>query len=126
MELPIIKQLWTSSFILVSSGLATIILALLYIWMDILGYRKLLDLGIPMGRNALIIYTLSIPLAMILSWPFINTVEGQLGSVSNIFVPALQEVIGTSAGVLSYGLLVVLFWWIVAYFLYRRKIYIKL
>jgi predicted acyltransferase len=124
-SLPIIKQLWTSTFIMVSAGLAAIVFSLLYIWMDLLEHRKILDLGIPMGRNALIIYTLSIPFGMFLTWDFIYNGTG-ISSIYSIFVPYLQWFLGNSLGVLFYGILVVLFWWIVAYILYRRKIYIKL
>jgi predicted acyltransferase len=63
---------------------------------------------------------------MILTWEFIHTSEGQVLSIFSILVPSLQQIVGDGIGILIYGLSVVFFWWIVAYVLYRRKIFIKL
>lgn len=54
--LPINKYLWTPTFVLVSSGAATLMLALMYRWID-LGQRTAhYEWLVPMGRNALLLY----------------------------------------------------------------------
>lgn len=124
--MPIIKQLWTSSFILVNAGLAAIILALLYGLMDLLKRGKILNVGIPFGRNALLIYILSDILGVLI---FVapNTLPG--GAIIDIdytVMPILFQYIGPTWGTVAFGLIIVAFWWVIALILHLRKIYIKL
>lgn len=118
---PINKALWTSSFVLVTAGWANLILALIYYLTDV----KKIEFGSVFryaGANAIVIYFLS---------SFISKVMGQIkiGETSlhgwlfqTIYV---HDFIAIESSSLLYGLSVVLFYSFVGYFLYRRKIFIK-
>lgn len=53
---PIIKNLWTSSFVMVSTGWSLILLAVFYAVMDVCGYRKWAFVFTIIGVNAITIY----------------------------------------------------------------------
>lgn len=118
---PINKALWTSSFVLVTAGWANLILALIYYLTDV----KKIEFGSIFryaGANAIVIYFLS---------SFISKIMGQIevGDTSlhgwlfqKIYV---HDFITMETSSLMYGLSVVLFYCFIAYFLYKRKIFIK-
>lgn len=124
--IPIIKQLWTASFVLVTAGLAALILTLIYIYIDIQDRKSLLRSAIPMGTNPLALYVLSAVVATF-------TVKFTLKSTSNdpislyqmIYQP-LMVFFTPNIGSIIYASVVVLFWGFVALYMYRRKIFIKL
>lgn len=118
---PINKALWTSSFVLVTAGWANIILALIYYLTDI----KKIKFGSIFryaGANAIVVYFLS---------SFISKIMGQIkvGDTSlhgwlfqKVYV---QNFMSTELSSLLYGLSVVAFYCLLAYFLYKRTIFIK-
>ncbi len=59
LNFPINKSLWTSSFVLYSSGIAMQCLALCYWFIDVLGYTKWTAPWVAFGINAITIYVLS-------------------------------------------------------------------
>ncbi len=124
--LPIIKQLWTASFILVNAGLATIILASLYAYMDLLGKGKILNLAIPFGRNALIIYILSLVVGVLIFLPRYYLPWGGYIDIDDTMIPILSQFLGPAGGTVAFGLIVIAFWWLIAYIMDKKKIYIKL
>lgn len=124
--LPIIKQLWTSSFILVNAGLAAIILGLLYALMDILKRGKILNVGIPFGRNALILYILSDILGILIFVAPSILPGGGVVDVDDTVMPILFLYFGPMWGTVIFGLIIVAFWWVVALILHWNRIYIKL
>jgi predicted acyltransferase len=54
--LPIIKLLWTSSFVLVAGGISCLMMATFYLIIDVLGYRKWAFPFSVIGMNALAVY----------------------------------------------------------------------
>jgi predicted acyltransferase len=124
--LPIIKQLWTASFILVNAGLATIILASLYAYIDLLGKGKIFNLAIPFGRNALIIYILSLVVGVLIFLPRYYLPWGGYIDIDDTTIPILSQFLGPAGGTVAFGLIVIAFWWLVAYIMDKKKIYIKL
>ena len=118
---PINKALWTSSFVLVTAGWANLILALIYYLTDV----KKIQFGSVFryaGANAIVIYFLS---------SFISKLMGQIkvGDTSlhgwlfqKVYV---HDFLALETSSLLYGLSVVLFYSFIGYFLYQRKIFIK-
>jgi len=53
---PVIKNLWTSSFVLLSTGWSLVLLALFYAIIDVAGYRKWAFVFTIIGVNAITIY----------------------------------------------------------------------
>lgn len=124
---PINKSLWSSSYVLFSSGFACTVLAACVYYMDILGRKKLLHFSVVFGCNAIAIYCLSSILAMFL---YGNNFGfwGETAGPNHIVMDWLMETVRCSAkcASLTYALLFVCVNFIPAYLLYKLKIYIRL
>lgn len=63
---PVNKDLWTSSFVLVTSGWSAILLAIFYAFVDVLNFRKAVYPFIIIGANSIMIYLAS----SLLNWEY--------------------------------------------------------
>jgi len=119
---PINKAIWTSSFVLVTAGYATIVLALLYYIQDI----KKIRIGYTIkavGANSILIYFLSIFIAKSF---YLITIKGE-GNIHNwLFETFLvHDLLSLKFSSFIYAILVACFYLTIAYLLHRKKIYIK-
>ncbi|MGF1638733.1 MAG: acyltransferase family protein [Cyclobacteriaceae bacterium] len=64
---PLNKNLWTSSFVLYTSGLAAMTLAFFYFVIDVLGHKRWTKVGLIFGANAITAYVLSGMLARLIT-----------------------------------------------------------
>lgn len=118
---PINKALWTSSFVLVTAGWANLVLALIYYLTDV----KKLKFGSIFryaGANAIVVYFLSSFIAKIMGQIKVGDTSLHGWLFQNIYV---HDFISMEFSSLLYGLSVVAFYCFLAYFLYRKKIFIK-
>ncbi|MGC3946529.1 MAG: heparan-alpha-glucosaminide N-acetyltransferase domain-containing protein [Chryseolinea sp.] len=118
---PVNENLWTSSFVLVTSGFAALILGAAYYVVDIRGLKQGTFPGIVFGANAISTYVIADLLALIFYvFPWGTT-------TLNIHVTDWLTSIGLSAKLSSclYAMLFVCINFIPAYILYRKKIFIK-
>lgn len=119
---PVNENLWTSSFVLVTSGVASLLLGAVYFLVDIKGRTKGTEPGVIFGVNAISTYFLADILAIIF---YITEFGGK--TLNAHFVDGL-----IAAGVLpklasvTYSLLFVAINFIPAYVLFKKKIFIKL
>ncbi len=118
---PINKALWTSSFVLVTAGWANLILALIYYLTDVKGL-KFGSIFRYAGANAITLYFLS---------SFISKIMGQI-KISETSLHGwlfhtvyVHDFMSMQLSSLLYGLTVVGFYCVLAYFLYQKKIFIK-
>ncbi|UCC21455.1 MAG: DUF5009 domain-containing protein [Planctomycetota bacterium] len=110
MSFPIIKNIWTSSFVLVSAGYSLLLLALFYWVIDVKGYKKWAFFFIVIGMNAITIYYIQ----WIVSFD----------TVAAFFVDGIARCAGLAKPlVLASGALAVK--WLLLLFLYRRRIFLK-
>lgn len=110
--IPVNKALWTSSFVLVTSGWSMILLAVFYVLVDILKWQKAAFFFVVIGTNAIIIYLAS----SLVDWKYTSlSVFGGLVSTLPEHVQPLVSVV---------GLLIVQ--WLVLYWMYRRNIFIRI
>jgi len=63
---PVNKDLWTSSFVLVTSGWSAILLAVFYAFVDVLNFRKAVYPFVIIGANSIMIYLAS----SLLNWEY--------------------------------------------------------
>ena len=118
---PVNENLWTSSFVLVTSGMASMILGATYYVVDIRGFARWTSPGIIFGANAITVYVLADLLAL-LFYVF------PIGGVTlNIHLTNALTNIGIPAKLSSclYALSFVCINFLPAYFLYKKKIFIK-
>jgi predicted acyltransferase len=124
---PINKYLWTSSYVLYTSGVAIIILSIFIILIDIHNYRKWAFPLIVFGMNSLFIYILSAfwVLTSIYLFKFdVNgvTVTAYKWLYMNIFVPTAGQMNGS----LLFAITHIVVYWLILLLLYKRKIFIKI
>jgi len=121
LSFPVNENLWTSSFVLVTSGIAALILGAAYYIVDLRGYKQGSQVGIIFGANAIAVYVIADLLALI----FYVTPFGDV-TLNSIVVENLQNA-GLPAKFSStlYALSFVCINFMPAYILFRKKIFIK-
>jgi predicted acyltransferase len=113
-QFPVIKKLWTSSFVLVACGYATILLALFYLLIDVQGFRRWCVPFVWIGMNAITLYLL---FQLIDFGAIAARLTGAPGSDLWAKLPGTGELL-TNVVVVCLVLLL-------ARFLYRRQIFLR-
>ena len=124
MSFPIIKALWTSSYVVYTAGIATILLALFLYIIDIKGMKKWAQPLIVFGLNPLFIYALSGIIIQVM-WMIKWQVGDATVSLQSAIYEGLASVLGHTNGSLAFAILYVMLHWAIALWMYRRKIFIK-
>ncbi len=119
--MPVNKKLWTSSFVLVTGGLAMAALAGCYALFDLFGARKLAAPFAIVGLNPITVFVGSGLLARLLTVIKVGSGEGaitlQKWLYQTLFTSWLSEPKMASLG---FSLATVAFWWLVAWLMWRR------
>ena len=119
---PINKALWTSSYVLFSGGLALQFLSLCYWLIDIKGYRKWAWPFEVFGMNAIALYVGSGIMADLFG--FIRIQGTPLGAW--IYQKAFESWLPPIDASLAFAISFVLFWLLLMWLLYRRRIFLKI
>ena len=114
---PINKKIWSSTFVLVTCGFASLFLALLIWIIDINGKKKWTLFFESFGINPLYLYVQGDILAVLL---------GMSGISAFMYMDLFRPIFGDFGGSLAWAIFFVVLNWIPGYFLYKKKIYIKL
>jgi len=123
---PINKALWSSSYVLVTCGLASLLLGLLIWFIDIKGYKKWSIFFESFGVNPMFIFVMAGVFSVLLgNIGFMNvgewvTLKGYV--YNNWMVAAFGDYLGSFV----FAILFVGVNWMIGHILYKRKIYIKL
>jgi predicted acyltransferase len=119
---PVNENLWTSSFVLVTSGFAALVFGCFYFLADILGYQRWCRPGVIFGVNAITAYVLGDLLALIF---YLLPLRGK--TLNNHAVDTLVNTgMAPELASLIYALFYVGIIFIPVALLYRKKIFIKL
>ena len=123
---PINKKLWTSSYVIFTTGWALILLAACYEWIEVRSQHRW---GKPfeiMGLNAIFVFISSVLMIKTLVKTHIGTGEKAPTTydwiLKHLFIPWA----GVMNGSLLFALITVLFWWLVLYGMYRQRWFIKI
>lgn len=118
---PLNKNIWTSSYVMVMAGMATLTLAAFIYIVDLKGYTKWTTLGRVFGANSIAAYVL----AGVLTTLFYSDLV--LGfSLSNAWMDGLTNVgVAPKMASLLYAILYMLIIFVPSYYLYKKKIFIK-
>jgi len=108
---PIIKHLWTSSFVLFSAGWCYLLLALFYLVIDVWGFKKWAFGFVVIGMNSIAVYTV--------------TRLFNFDHIGGIFVGGLDKYCGNWSGFIHRlaGFAVI---WLILWWMYRKKSFIKI
>lgn len=123
---PINKSMWSASYVLLTCGLASSILALLIWIIDICGKRKWSVFFESFGVNPLFLFCLSA--LMVYGMGAIRFDVG--GEHYNLwswwYRGVMQPLLGDKGGSVACAISLDLLMWLIAYPLYKKKIYIKI
>lgn len=126
--LPINKNIWSPTFVLVTCGMASTLFALLIWIIDVKGYKKWTMFFETFGINPLFLYVLGGVLS-ILFGRITVTAGGETVSIHTLIYKVFLLDCVTDDKYLASCLYAIIFVginWIVGYILYRKKIYIKI
>jgi heparan-alpha-glucosaminide N-acetyltransferase len=110
---PIVKRIWTPSFTLYSGGLVLLILAGFYALTDVKGWRAWAFPLIVIGMNSIAIYVMAHTSEAF----FLGAIDRHLlvyTGLTGVFMPILR------------GALLLLVFWLILYWMYRRKIFLRI
>ena len=119
---PLNKNIWTSSFVMVTSGLASLTLATSLYIVDVLGYRKIAYPGVVFGSNAITVYVL----ADVLGFFFYGLPVAGIPLKQHFMDLLTGTGIEPKFASFLFAFLYIGVFYIPAWILYKKKIFIKL
>jgi predicted acyltransferase len=126
LQFPINKSLWTSSFVLYTGGLATVILSMSYYMIDIQRYHKFTTPFVVYGINAITVFFLSGLLPRTLNMVQIGQPDGTATGLQNwLYHHYYRNHLSPINASLAWAITQILFWYIILYIMYKKKIIIK-
>lgn len=122
---PINKQLWTSSYVVFTTGWALLLLATCYETIEVRRWQwgRFFEI---MGLNAIFVFVASGLVARLLLKTHIGSGDTAPNTYTWIYENWFQPWAGPMNGSLAFALTTVLFWWTVLYWMYRRQWSIKI
>jgi predicted acyltransferase len=112
---PIVKRVWTSSYTLYSGGLVILMLAGFYALIDWKGWKRWAFPLIVIGMNSIAIY--------VMSWTMEGFIRSSLETNMGKIISALVSPVLLP---MAYGIGVMLVFWIILFWMYRRKLFLKI
>jgi predicted acyltransferase len=122
---PINKALWTSSYVLLTGGLAAPLLGLCYFVVDVAGFRRWATPFVIYGRNPIAVFVASGLLADTLSAVRWAAADGTLLSLHRRLYAIPASLLPPYAASLSWALAMVVLFYLMAAWMDRRGIYLK-
>lgn len=112
---PVVKRIWTPAWVIWSGGICFLFLAFFYGIIDMLGWKKWAFFLIVIGTNSIAAYVMAD--------------GGMRGFIGNSLHTHLGQnythMFGAYATIVN-GILVLLFMWLILYWMYKKKIFIKI
>lgn len=124
--LPINKKIWSPTFVMVTCGLGSTLLALLIWIIDIKGHKKWSLFFESFGVNPLFVYVFASLISICFN-SILFTIGGKTMTIhSLIYKDVLCTFLSPINASLLYSILFITLIWFMGYQLYKRKIYIKI
>jgi len=112
---PVVKRIWTPSWVLFSGGWCFFLLAVLYACMDLIGYRRWAFPLVVIGMNSIAAYCI----AHLFDGFVATNLATHLGaSAFKIFGGPFEPFV--------HGAAVLLVFWLILYWMYRRKLFLRI
>lgn len=122
---PLNKILWTSSFAVYTAGWSCVVLGIFYWCIEVKGMQKFFFPLAVFGMNAVTLYVAAGLFVrwVMLSWkvPYKNSITSLTGYFYNVFASFTTP----AAGSLLYSAFILLLGWLLCYWMYQRKIFLK-
>lgn len=126
--IPCSKKMWTSSYVLITCGMAACILGMLIHAIDIKGHKRWCKFFQSFGVNPLFCYLVGTILSIVFGVVrFGESADGTPVTIHSMIFDFWQSLLPTpEAASLFYAITFVLITWCFGYILYKKKIYIKI
>jgi heparan-alpha-glucosaminide N-acetyltransferase len=112
---PIVKRVWTSAYTLYSGGWVVLILAGFYALIECRGWRRWTFPLVVVGMNSIAIYVM----AWTMTGFFGNALDRHLGRI-------MSAIAGTTFQPVMQGFAVMLIFWLILFWMFRRKIFLRI
>ena len=125
-DVPLNKRLWTSPYILLTAGWGAALLGLLYFVVDARGFRAWVFPLVVMGRNAITAFVAPtlVNIYILGGWGW-SLPGGRFESLQEAWVKLFTGPLGAGLGGLLYTLSYLVAWWLVLFWMYRRKVFLR-
>lgn len=111
LDFPINKNLWTSSFVLHTGGYSLILLAIFYYIIDVLGYTRWAFFFRVIGLNSILIYMSG----RVINWEY----------ATNGLFKWIGDLTGDPFNIVVMAVCYVVTRWLFLYFLYEKKVFLR-
>ena len=112
---PVVKRIWTPSWVLFSGGWCLLLLAAFYAMIDVAGWKRWVFPLVVVGMNSIAAYCLD------------HVAGGFIaGSLSTHVADRVFEILGTAYEPLMRGAAELLVFWLILFWMYRRKIFLRI
>lgn len=123
---PMNKALWTSSYVLATTGLALLILACCYWLIDIKGYKRWAWPFVVFGVNAMPLFVFSGFWARMHAAYRVTGPEGTLVSVQRwVMIHIYNPIFNPIDASLAFAISFILLWLFLMWLLYRKRIFVR-
>jgi predicted acyltransferase len=116
LQFPVVKKIWTSSFVLVAGGYSILLLGMFYLLIDVWGHKAKATIFLWIGANAIVLYMMNNIVGF-------QSLAGRLvgGEVARFLDVQLTKGAGSFV-IVAVGLVLAI---MLAGFLYRRRIFLR-
>jgi predicted acyltransferase len=112
---PIVKRIWTPAWTIFSAGWCFLFMAAFYFVIDLKGYRAWAFPLVVIGMNSIAIYCI----AHLIDGFILSTLRTHLG-------PDAFNIFGQAYAPLVSGTALIIIFWLMLYWMYRRKIFLRI
>lgn len=125
LQFPINKSLWTSSYVLYTGGLATLVLAFSYWIIDIQKYNRFTKPFVVYGVNAITVFFLSGLIPRTLRMFSVTNADGSEVNLQAWLYSGFTTHFSPINASLAWAIANILFWLVILWIMYKKKIFIK-
>ncbi|PRX51622.1 acyltransferase family protein [Salegentibacter salegens] len=118
---PINKPIWSSSYVLYSTGWTLLVLSALILVIEIFNFKKWTTFFEAFGKNPLFVFVMSGLVVMLMNIIYVNGQALKPWLYENLYLSWLNNYNASLLFAISYMLLM----WLLGYWLHKKRIYIK-
>jgi predicted acyltransferase len=122
---PLNKILWTASFMVYTAGWSCLVFLLFYWVIEVKKMQKLAFPLIAYGMNAITLYVFT---GLFVRWVMLSwkvSYNGTMTSLTGYFYKTFGSFAGPTIGSLLYSTMIILVGWVLCYWMFRRKLFLK-
>jgi len=124
-SLPYNKPLWTPAYVLMTAGLGTLLLGVFYLIIDAAGWWHWSYPLLVLGANAILAYVMPILVKLLILENWQHPLNGVKVTLEQWLLAGAKGHYGPINGGWLYTAGYMLFWWIILWFFFRKKMFLR-